>query len=245
MGRLRIAVCLLALTIPSVPAQEFEAASIKPHPSGCMSGPMARSGIEENAARVLIENMSLKAIIQMAYGVRDDQFTGPGWLGGSCFDVVAKPPAGYTHNLLRPLLQRLLSDRFGLAVHRDSKDAPAYALVSDKSGSKVPEAAGPRGYLTVRPGLIEGKRRSMFELVNALAKMLQRPVVDETGLTSAYDIKLEWTPDTSSGPDAIADDPGPSLSTALHEQLGLRLQSRKVPVDRVTVDRVARTPTEN
>jgi uncharacterized protein (TIGR03435 family) len=247
MRTLHAAVCLLTLTGSRAIADEFEAASIKPHPTGCVSGPMTRSGIQENGALILIENMSLKAIIQMAYGVKDYQYSAPGWLSSVCFDISAKPPSGYTHQKLRPLLQALLTNRFALAVHHVSKDVPAYALVVEKGGSKLQEAAGPRGFFTARPGLIEGKRRSMSEITDVLARLLNRPVIDETGLKSVYDIKLEWIPDPTApvSTDDAASDPGASLSTALHEQLGLKLQSRKVPVDAVIVDHVEKVPTEN
>lgn len=212
---------------------------------------MARSGIEETKALIQIENMSLKSVIGVAYGVRDSEFIGPGWLGTICFDIVAKPPAGYRREQLGPLLRNLLADRFKLAVHHDSKEASAYALIVEKGGPKFHEAAGPRGYFTSRPGLIEGTGVSMKEVAGALAGTLHRPVIDQTDFTSVYDVKLEWAPDRQPPFPAGENDhkrspePGPYISTALSEQLGLRLRARKVPIDIVIVDHVERLPTDN
>jgi uncharacterized protein (TIGR03435 family) len=226
-------------------APQFEAASIRPH---TMTSPSTgRSGIEETQGLIRIENLSLKAIIQAAYGVKDYQFVGPGWLTTVAFDITAKPPAGYQHAQLQPLLRNLLADRFQLAVHHEPKETTGFALVLAKEEHKLHEASKPRGFFTVRPGLIEQARASMPDLANALARVLGRPVVDQTGLTATYDIKLEWTPDPSSPPppDADAPAPGPSLFTVLRDQLGLRLQTQKVSVDAVIVDRVEKTPTGN
>ena len=165
-------------------------------------------------------------------------------------DIVAKPPAGYEHRQLQPLLRNLLADRFKLAVHHESKEAPAFALVVAKGGSKLHEATKPRDFLTGRPGLIECARVSIAQVATVLARLLGSPVVDETGLTAMYEVKLEWTPDqtspaTSADEQKEAPEPGPSLFAALNDQLGLRLQTRKVPVDVVIVDHMERAPTEN
>jgi uncharacterized protein (TIGR03435 family) len=143
-----------------------------------------------------------------------------------------------------------LAGRFKLAVHRESKETSGYALVIAKGGTKLQESGGPRGYFTVRTGLISGTRVSLRELTRALEGRLNRPVVDNTGLTAMYDIKLEWTPDQvprppDGGDERLGPDPGPSLFTALQDQLGLRLQTHKVPVDLVIVDHVEKVPTEN
>jgi uncharacterized protein (TIGR03435 family) len=212
---------------------------------------MERSGIEETPGLVRIENLPLKAVIEMAYGVRDYQFVGPDWLSAVRFDILAKTPHGYKRGQLQPPLRKLLADRFNLTVHHDSREMSGYALVIAKGGHKLHEATGPRGFFTVRPGLISGTQVAMRELTGALTGRLGRPIVDVTGLTAAYDIKLEWTPDQAPRPPGGGDDrqelsdPGLSLFTALQDQLGLRLQPQKVPVEVVIVDHVEKTPTEN
>jgi uncharacterized protein (TIGR03435 family) len=223
---------------------QFEAASVKLHTAASPS--TGRVGIQETPGLIRIENLSLKSVIGTSYGVKDFQIEGPGWLADVSVDIDAKPPAGYRHAQLQPLLQNLLAERFKLAVHHESREVSGFALVVAKGGTKLREATKPRGYFTGRPGLIEEARASTAELAAVLARFVGRPVVDETGLTGAYEVKVEWTPDPAAGDEQKeAPDPGPSLFSALNEQLGLRLQTRKVPADTVIVDHMEKAPTEN
>lgn len=162
------------------------------------------------------------------------------------FDITAKPPAGYKHEQLQPLLQQLLADRFKLAVHRESKQTAGFALVAGSGKSKLSQAAQPKDYFTVRPGLIQCKRLSMTQFANGLSRIVGRPVVNETGLEGEYEVKLEWTPEQSTTPPSgEASEPALSLFTALQAQLGLRLQAQKELIETVIVDHVERTPTDN
>lgn len=227
---------------------QFEAATIRLHTVATPS--TGRSGIEETPGLIRIENLSLKAIIREAYGVRDFQFAGPGWLDSVSFDITAKPPGGYRHEQLQPLLRNLLASRFKLAVHHESKEVAGFALVAGKGGHKLQESSQPRGFFTVRPGLIEGPRISTVQLAGALARMVGRPVADQTGLAALYEIKLEWAPEAAAtvpGGDERSNPAEPALSlfTALQDQLGLKLEAQKVTVDTVIVDHVERVPSEN
>ena len=227
-----------AMAQDSAPPLEFEAASVKLHTAASPS--TGRSGIEETKGLIRIENLPLKMVIQTAYGVKDFQLVGPPWMGSVFLDITAKPPADYRHEQLQPLLRNLLAGRFQLAVHHESKEVSGFALVAVKGGTKLEESTGPRGYFTARPGLISGTQVSMTELIGVVSRMLGRPVVDDTALAAAYDVKVEWTPEPPE-----SSEPELSLSTALREQLGLRLQTRKVMVDMVVVDRVEKAPIEN
>jgi uncharacterized protein (TIGR03435 family) len=227
---------------------QFEVASVKLHTAASPS--TGRSGVEETPGLVRIEDLSLKSVIGIAYGVKNFQIEGPGWLDTVHVDVTAKPPTGYQHAQLQVLLRGLLTDRFKLVVHHESREVPAFALVVAKGGSKLHEATKPRGFFTARPGLIQGARVSTAELASALARMLGHLVADETGLTAMYEVKMEWTPDqaspvTNADEQSTAPEPGPSLLTAVNDQLGLRLQTRKVSADLVVVDHVEKTPAEN
>jgi uncharacterized protein (TIGR03435 family) len=241
---------------PDQKAPAFEVASVKLHTT---SGLNERSGIDETAGSIRVENLPLKGLIEAAYDVRDYQFTGPSWLNTVRYDVVAKPPAGFTQPQLRPLLQSLLTDRFKLTAHHESKEMGVYELVVAKSGSKLHESTGPRTFFTARPALISGTRVSMRELAGALSGLLDRPVTDYTGLLSVYDVKVQWTPDQLRDFKASADLPpgtlpringapfdpdGPSVFTAVQEQLGLKLESTKGPVDVLVIDHVEK-PTED
>lgn len=227
---------------------QFEVASVKLHTAASPS--TGRSGIEETPGLVRIEDLPLKTLIGIAYGVKNFQVEGPGWLETVPVDITAKPPAGYQHNQLPALLRSLLTDRFKLAVHHESKEVPAFALVVANGGSKLHEATKPRDFFTARLGLIQGARVSTAQLASALARLLGHPVTDETGLTAAYEVKVEWTPEqaspaTNADEQTAAPEPGPSIFTAVNDQLGLRLQTRKVSADLVVVDHIERAPTEN
>jgi hypothetical protein len=156
--------CLIAIAAGRLWGQEdpgqlkFEVASVKLHTATSPS--TGRSGVEETPGLVRIEDLPLKVVIGIAYGVKDFQLEGPRWLGDVRVDIDAKPPAAYTHAQLQPLLRNLLADRFKLAVHHESKEVPAFALVVAKGGSKLREATKPTGSFTGRPGLIEGTRVS-------------------------------------------------------------------------------------
>jgi uncharacterized protein (TIGR03435 family) len=203
-----------------------------------------RAGIEEDTALVKIENLPLRQLIGMAWRVKTFQIVGPAWLGGETFDIVAKPPPGYQQDQLPALLEALLIDRFKVVVHHESRSATAYALVVSKGGSKLRETTGARTYLTGRPGLIEGNQRSITELKDLLAGMLERPVEDHTGLTGRYDLKLEWNPAELASADSPANE-RPSLFRAIQEQLGLKLERITAPEDFVVVDRAQRVPVAN
>jgi bla regulator protein blaR1 len=172
----------------------------------------------------------------------------------------------------RAMMQDLLAERFGLKFHRETKDLPIYSLVPAKGGPKLVEkkqepvvdATGgpsvdggrgpqPRGQMIrMGRGSITGEQMSTAMLVNQLSSILGRNVVDKTGLTGQYDVKLSWAPDESQGalipghedrPESSGSD-GPSVFTALQEQLGLKLESGKGPVEVVVVDKVEK-PTQN
>src|SRR5260370_26374230 len=167
---------------------KFEVASVKLHTAASPSS--GRSGIDETPGLVRIEDLPLKIVIGIAYGVKEFQIEGPRWLEDVRIDIDAKPPAGYKHAQLQLLLRNLLADRFKLAVHHESKEVPAFALVVAKGGSKLHEATKPRGFFTGRSGLIEGTSVSTAQLAGALARMLGHPVADETGLTARYEVKV-------------------------------------------------------
>jgi uncharacterized protein (TIGR03435 family) len=224
------------------PPPAFEVASVKPNTSG--SGSSRTSG---TTGQLTITNRSLKELIKMAYSVQDFQLSAPDWLGSAKFDIVAKIPAGAQNNQLPAMMQALLAERFHLAVHRESKEMPAYALVVGKSGPKLQQ---------VEPGgtsvsdnennnsrQITAERVSMTVLAQTLARVVEHPVIDQTGLGGVFSLKLQYTPDNakSDGPDAA----GPSIYAALQEQLGLKLQTQKLPVEVIVVDYVERVPTEN
>jgi uncharacterized protein (TIGR03435 family) len=230
-------------------ATAFEVASIKPNTSD--SG---NSSIHTTKGQIMMENVTLKQCIEMAFDVRDFTFSGPAWLDTVRFDIVAKPPAGTPSSQLMPMLQSLLADRFRLVVHRESNVVPAYALLVGKKGAKVePVAETAPGGTSWGRGQLSGKNISMAGLADMLARQLERPVKDMTGLPGVFNVKLVWTPDDARPLEPTAEErkavdnmpAAPSLFAALQEQLGLRLEAQKLPVEILVVDHAERAPAEN
>jgi uncharacterized protein (TIGR03435 family) len=235
----------------TAPAPAFEVASIKPNPSASGSSSMHWGG-----GQIRMVNVSLKQCIETAFDVKDYSLSGPSWLDTVNFDIVAKPPSGSasrsTFGLppdFKLMLQSLLVDRFKLAVHREPRTLSAYALLVDKKGAKIqPVEAGPSGTSSGR-GLLKGTSVSMAQFADMLSSNLDRPVRDLTELAGVFNIKLTWTPDDESADGqrrATLDSPAAtSLFAAVQEQLGLRLEGRKLPIEVLVVDHMERVPTEN
>jgi uncharacterized protein (TIGR03435 family) len=214
----------------------FEVASVKPvNPP---AGPHVVSLII-NHGRLNIEAAELRQIVGLAYAVqRIRVLGGPGWADSDQFDIAAKTEsADATRDEIRSMLQTLLAERFMLVVHREAKEIPAYSLVLAKRGSKLKVAAP-----DTKSGLADalgpsGERQTVFEasslrvLVNMLANTLGSPVVDKTGLDGLYDYTFEW-PDAESSLFASVD------------QLGLKLEAKRVPVEVLVMDR-AEHPSAN
>jgi uncharacterized protein (TIGR03435 family) len=198
---------------------------------------------------------SLKDLIQFAYGLHPNLIGGTsGWMESERYDVIGKPEPGKTprEDELKAMLRTLLADRFKLTCHRAPKDTSVYVLVSAKSGLKMKERRpvdGASASLSFQGARLPGRNVSISMLADALqAVVLDRPVVDGTGLKGNYDFDLVWTP----GPDEFggrgsavpSDASAPDIFTAIQEQLGLRLDSRKTPVESLIVDH-AEKPSDN
>lgn len=236
-------VALVALLgLPTQAADTLEVAAI--HPSRADS---LNTRIELPAGgRLVIVNATLRTLIRNAYGVLPFQLVGePKWSESDRFDINAKNASGHqiTQETFKPLLQGLLTDRFHLEAHWETREAPVYVLVVERDGPKfkahVDSSGG--GMNTSRAlgkVVMRGTGVPMADLAGNLGFQLQRIVIDETGLLGRYDFLLHWDPD------AAEDSIDPSLPTAMHEQLGLRLKPGRGPVQMLVIDRAER-PTEN
>lgn len=243
--------------------QEFEAASIKPSPP--MGAGMVRMGVQMMpGGRVSMSGVTAKFLIQQAYGVRDFQIAGgPDWMGSERYDITAKPEGAATPEQVKVMIQALLADRFKLQFHRETKELPTYVLVVAKGGPKFHESEvvegpdkpkGTRMSMNGR-GQFNLERAPMAALANQLAQVLGRSVIDKTGLPGNYDFELKWTPDESTpgmARMAVGDGPPPpsdagagtSIFTALQDELGLKLESTKGPVEILVIER-AQKASEN
>ena len=212
------------------------------------------------------ENTTPLVLLTVAYDVQTYQIIGaPGWVSADHFDVMFTPDKADTtpgpgaslkefQSYLKRNQQRLqavLRDRFGLVFRAETRELPIYSLIQAKGGNKLPpHDATKRGpsIQTNGRGQITGTGVTMEFLAQQLSMQMGRPVRDETGLTAEYDFKLDWTPDTAPSANSVDTlsnaGTGPSLFTAMTDQLGLRLESAKGPVQVYVVEKIER-PSEN
>jgi uncharacterized protein (TIGR03435 family) len=238
---------LAALALAQRP--EFDVASIRvapPQPTGRTSTRMSVNTTTTEAGRLRYSNVSLKEIVGQAYKVAQYQISGPDPLDSARFDIDAVLPAGASGDQVPLMLQALLADRFRLALHREKKELPVYSLVVGKNGPKIKRAESATGISSDsnRIHWHVTAKTTMPHFAEFLSLRLERPVVDETGLAGAFEITLDWTPDTAAEPGANDTPPGPSIFTAVQEQLGLKLEARKGPVDFLVIDH-AENPSGN
>jgi uncharacterized protein (TIGR03435 family) len=244
----RFFVCLCALLVCPAFGQEFEVVSVKPNKSASNS-----SHMNSDQGRITATNATLRNLIVLAYGLKDYQVEGPDWLRTERFDLAAKfsedvPMFGEKYNsALRSMMQGMLVQRFKLGVHRESKSFPVYALVVGKSGIKFKEVPDTDSHDQNNDNRhYVGKCVPMNQFVGFLERRMEAPVLDMTGLKGFYDFTLDWVPDPKDESAHAADVlQGPTLVMALDEQLGLKLEARKAPIEILVVDHAERTPTEN
>jgi uncharacterized protein (TIGR03435 family) len=240
-------VCLaLALLAPASFAQTaaFDVASVRQNlsdHSGDRNSHFSVSASDEGI-KLAVQNASLLSLIQRAYSLKEFQISGPEWLRNAFFDITATLPAGTARDQLMPALQALLAERFQMAVHRQQKDLPVYALVVAKNGPKLNPPAEPDGKNGTwdSKGKFTAKNVTLAQFGEVLSRHLDRPVIDTTGLSGAFDFELAYGPEQSHS----NDDDGPSIFAALQDKLGLKLESRKAPVDLLVIDKVEKTPTQ-
>ncbi len=195
------------------------------------------------AGQFAAQNIGLEGLIELAFGIDTDlQLTGkPEWFDDAYYDVAAKPEGdvGLSYEQLRPLLQRLLQERFHLANHREAKNFEGYALVVAKGGSKLKTSNSDSNRSQFRPGEVQGWNQPVKVLARLLRYSSGKPVADKTGLKGKYDFDLRYATLEE------ANSTLPSVFTAVQEQLGLKLVRQMVPVEMFVIDHVDRVPTDN
>jgi uncharacterized protein (TIGR03435 family) len=226
----------------------FDVAAIHPH----QPQPHERSHIVDSSGRFTTANVDLKSILQWAYDLPASRIVGgPAWIDSARWDIEARadnaldmqktfdPAAARLEK--RRMVQALLAERFGLVVHRETRELPIYALVVAKGGPTFLSTQAGGTLIDRNHGLIqvEGGDNTVSLLAEQLAETLGRVVVDQTGIAGRYKLALTWSPDDTVASASAVPDSGPSLFTALQEQLGLRLESRKGPVEVLVVDQAA------
>lgn len=244
-------------TVTATPLPVYDAIAIHENKSAIMMS-SARWGGDAFTAT----NTTLTMLLMDAYGIRQDLMSGlPSWARSFHFDINAKvsdPDPDVMKKLSREqrraMMVTLLTDRFHLKAHIETKTLPVYDLVIAKGGPKLKEnatppaknldpgekpSAHPPGSFMISDSEMIGVAIPISMLAPNLAFRVERNVIDKTGLTGKYDINLKWTPPQLEGkPSGLTDDPAPDIFTALQEQLGLKLESSKGPVDTLVIDHV-------
>jgi len=263
----------------------FEVASIRQvdDPSG------VRIGFQATGSQVRVAGMSLKDLLIVAYGMKPQQIEGPEWIGQLRFAINATIPEGVPSSKITEMLQTLLADRFQVKQHRETKELPVYVLGVAKTGARLTEAvqdpnapAAPPDTVTVTGGgnssgagvnlgggksfnmadnQLQIRGMTMRDFSETLTRFVDRPVVDQTALTKAYDITIDLTPDefnvirvraaVNAGvplpPQAlrILDGASPDTLSGPLSKYGLTFDARRAPMEVLVVESASKTPTEN
>lgn len=220
-------------------------------------------GMKVDGAQVDIAMMSLADLVRQAYGLKSAQFSGAGWMSSERYDIHAKLPAGATQAQVPAMLQNLLTDRFKLTFHRESRDVPVYAVSIGKGGLKLKEVpvdqaapAAASKWVSVGNAMRLERDMTMPMMCDLLGGFSDRPVMDATGLTATYHVVLEIPMDdvkraklaaegNRGGGDSAADPPGAPVMFASLREGGLNVEARKMTLDVLVVDHAERVPTEN
>jgi uncharacterized protein (TIGR03435 family) len=262
-----VLLCLTAAAAQSANERlAFEAATIKPATQADMQGvygnlfPMIMRGGPGTSSpgQISFKNASFRSILMSAYSLKQHQISGPRWIQTTGFNIEAKVPRGATKEQIKLMLQNLLAERFKLEAHRETREIPVFALVAGKGGPKLAAAKNPEdGGGSFGPWKGNARwaatNQTTRNIADFLSPLMERPVVDMTGLTGQYDFTLDWTPEypmvraapRALGAEAEPSDPAPTIFAAVQDQLGLKLEPRNAPVEILVIDRVEKTPTEN
>jgi uncharacterized protein (TIGR03435 family) len=241
----------------------FEVGTVKPTPPDDYRG--ARLFKMPSAHQFIAKNYPLRMLIGVAFNLPLRAISGgPEWIDSDHSDIVAATPgeAKPTLDEQMSMLQKLLADRFNLTFHHEKKEFSIYAITVANNGPKLKQATAPPDeapalIMTVYPAasggidhvLMPGHNATIAQFASVLQRaVLDRPVVDQTGLPGKYDFELEWTPDDTQFGGTLSPGPPdsekPGLFAAVQQQLGLRLEATRGPIDTMVVNRVAR-PTAN
>ena len=231
--RMLVVLALCACSVLASDTPRFEAAAIRPHDSILPISTMRFT----SGGELSIYGMTIRNLIWLAWRLPPERVVGgPKWLGSDLYDIQAKAPRGTStaDTAQRARLQTLLADRFHLRVHRETKNESVYFLRVAKGGLRTEPDSSRSGKGSILPWSM---------VVSELSRIVGRPVIDETGLKGAWHFWLRYM--TEDGEPAargigVGTDPGPSIFTAVQEQLGLRLDAGKGPVDQLLIDSVER-----
>jgi uncharacterized protein (TIGR03435 family) len=222
---------IASLSVAALSAQTFQTASVRRSSQAEGAGV---PGPQQDPARIDYQGVTLQAVLAQAYGVTPDHVVGPKWLGEERFDIAATLPAGATTAQIPAMLQHLLAERFGMTVHEESKTTKFFALVPAGGGVKMKAVEKPEisATLDLMSDSIQLTDYTMPQFAQFLSKSMGRSVVDETGLTDAYNITLYLS---------MSDIKTARIRLAIR-QLGLQFEERTAAMQSLIVDRANQLP---
>jgi len=228
------------------PHPEFEVATVK------RSAPIVGDLVNINLGTVqngvvTLTNATLSECLRFAYGlVSEEQISGPDWINSRAvrFDIVAKAPAGADAGTLPLMMQALLAERLKVVLHHEPKTLSYLALTVGKNGARLKPAI-PGGRRISVSGRIASGEMTMGLLATLLSRFERQIVVDQTGLRGEFAVQLEWTPENRAAAPVTETTSGISLFSAVQQQLGLKLELRKGPLDALVIDRAEKIPSDN
>ncbi len=247
---------VLVVVAATAATRSFDVASVKTNKLGSAGGEgRTNEKIDHSPLSVTMTNVTLNSCIKWAWSVEDYQIaSAPGWFATERYDIAARTVARASEDELRRMLQQLLAERFHLSLRHEIKDLPVYALVAARSGPRLhPSASG--GAPSMRPveGSLVFQNFSMADLASRFAARplkVERPVIDKTEIKGSYDFSLKFAGNAAELKSSLegmdrGDGSGPSIFTVVQEQLGLKLDPRKGPVELLVVERADKAPVDN
>jgi uncharacterized protein (TIGR03435 family) len=251
--------CLTAFAASIAFAQSestaFDVASIRPVEPGSKErkgGPLTHR-VHTTPGNVIMREAGLDEVIMWAYDIEHYQIAGPSWLPTARFDITAKSDGQPSEEQMRAMMRNLLATRFAFKQHQEDKELPCAVLLVGKDGPKL-KASEDQGESTFDGGkngkpTVTLNRVSMHEFASALSDPMRKPVIDMTGLKGTYTFTLDASnyvpPPPAPGQPREQEDEGYMVMRALQDQLGLRIENRKMPIHMLVVDHIEKVPTEN
>ena len=224
----------------------FEVASVKRAAGGGPPGDIPRN-MDGSPGSFAMRNVPLRYALEWAYDLKDYEISGPDWISvQERYDIIAKAAGPATTDEMKLMLQNLLLERFKMNVHRETRDLPVYLLLPGRGPAKVkPASADGEPTLQGSPAGISFHNQPLSRLTFMLTRRMDRPVLDKTGLTGVYDFTVDTSGLGFNGQPPQDPNAGPSIFTAIQDNLGLRLEAQRAPVDVLVIDHVEKIPVEN
>jgi uncharacterized protein (TIGR03435 family) len=229
-------------------ASAFEVASVKPNPDMGPPGDIPVNA-DKSPGHFVMRDKPMRFYIEWAYDLKDYQIVGPEWIKfDERYDITANAPGPATDDQMRPMLQALLAERFQMKSHFEKRDLNVYALVKGKGEPKLKKADPNSAQGFGRAGQKQGTSFNNFPLSRLtflLTRRMDRPALDLTGLTGNFDYVVDLSGLGNKPGSSGYDGDGPSVFQAIQEDMGLKLEPRKSPVDVLVIDSLNKVPSAN